>query len=241
MRHQMTLPNVLVALLAAGISLLATASAAQDYFPLYPGWSWQYQRVGGGGVLLVDIVGTLEIFGQTTFVRHNVITGTGAQVFDNYWSRDGQGQVLLHGAHNEDGFTAFYDPPIVYIEAPPLMVGDEWCTSYLFYDSPDDPDPTGPYDYCAGVLDQQMVTVPVGTFDGFFVDSIEPVLARRGARYGILGNRIEGRDVPTSSCYAAGTGMIIYVADGAYELTGASGPVAVQPSTWGGIKALYRD
>ncbi len=215
---------------------IAASVAAQDYFPLAEGWTWMYASTDGSSTDLVTISGMAPVIGGTAVVRHEVISGEDAQEFYNFWTRDGEGRTLLHGAFNPSGFLAYYDPPIVWYGVPPLFVGDEWCTEFLMYASLGDPSPDGPYVYCKTVSAAQTISVPAGVFSAIGTEDLPP--PRAG--YNVLGARVSG-NLRTPTAWAAdGVGEVRFsMGAREYELLGYTGPVNAVTTTWGDVKALF--
>jgi hypothetical protein len=213
----------------------ALAGGGYDYFPLNEGWTWTYAMLDGG-VVEAAIEGWVKFEGEMTIERLVEVTGPQAQIVHNYWTKDSEGNVFLHGAYNEDGFVAAYDPPIPFIDAP-LYQGKTWLVSTDL-----NGEPILDYYYVVDYEGETIVTA--GTFYGYRVKIDVPeksLVTKNGASYDLLGFRrgdAETPDVPFGDTFVDGVGMVIGAFEG--ELISWQGPVATENSTWGDLKALYR-
>lgn len=223
-----------IVIVLAGM-LIAGQVRAQNYFPLADGATWMYESTDGASTDLVVVDGMAPVIGGVAVVRHEVISGADAQEVFNFWTRDAAGRVLLHGAHNPDGFLAYYDPPIVWLDTPPLGVGDHWCSEFFWFGSVGDPDPSGPYTICFGATAAETITVPAGTFAAIGIDDV-PLL--RGG-YNLLGERVTGA-VRTADWYAENVGEVRFsLGETVFDLYGYKVPVAAVATTWSEVKALF--
>ncbi len=215
--------------------LAASPAGAQDYFPLADGATWMYESTDGASTDLVVVDGMAPVIGGVAVVRHEVMSGADAQEVYNFWTRDAAGRVLLHGAHNTDGFLAYYDPPIVWLDTPPLSVGDQWCSEFFWYDAIGDPDPSGPYTICYAVTAAETIIVPAGAFAAIGIDDV-PLL--RGG-YNLLGVRVSGA-ARTADWYAENVGEVRFsLGETVFDLHGYQVPVAAVATTWSEVKALF--
>jgi hypothetical protein len=215
--------------------LVAGRVCAQDYFPLTDGATWMYESADGASTDLVVVDGMAPVIGGVAVVRHSVYSGADAQEVFNFWTRDAAGRVLLHGAYNPSGFVAYYDPPIVWLDVPPLNVGDQWCSEFYWHDSVSDPAPAGPYTICYTVTGAETITVPAGTFAAIGVD--ETLLLRGG--YNLLGERATGA-ARTADWYAENVGQIRFsLGWTVYDLLEYNHSVGVDTTTWSEVKALF--
>ena len=207
---------------------LATAAGAQNYFPLDTGLVWTYTD-GAGSDLEGTVLGPVEYNGLTVVELQYLQTGANAQEYHNFWTREAGGVTWLHGAWNASGFSATYDPPILYIEAP-LYQGLVWTTVFGYNGEPSE----ATYE----VFEEGDTTVPMGTFYAYGIGAAEPPLpAGQLAGYDLLGRRLDGGTREASRWYTENIGMIRYLAS--FELVSFSGSVATEQTTWTGVKALF--
>jgi hypothetical protein len=227
--------------LASSMTCLAVViciacARAQELFPLAEGCSWSYRSTDGTSDFEASITGTTAVIDGVAVVRHNVVTGENAQVFDNFWTRDGEGRILLHGAHNPGWFWAYYDPPLVFVRAQPLQVGDEWCTEFRMYDYINDPEPDGPYVYCLSLASAGTITVPAGEFPANGIETAAP--PRAG--FDVFGARVEGDLRTPFSWLVDGVGEVRFtMSQKEYELLDYVVPTSTVATTWGAVKALF--
>ncbi len=243
-------PPVGLALAICTVALAPQALAqAENYFPLEPDWSWVYAQPGGLDFWTISLDGQ-EIVGgvPTTALREDIPpTSTPAQVVRNFWTRDVEGAVRLHGAQNvTDGVSFTYEPPLLMVQ-PPLHLGDFWTTT-LYVRFSDDPDPLGPYDLTYAVEAEADVTVPAGVFHGWGIG--QPLVLPPGAKaalatgHDLLGRRLgaAGAKRIVNDWFALEIGRVqFHFGDGApWTLVDYSSPVPNDASSWGAVKNLYR-
>ncbi len=225
-----------IAMAWLAVVVVVDGAWALDDFPLDDGWSWSYGSTDGTSSVESSIAGTTPVIGGVAVVRHNVVTGVNAQVYDNFWTRDAEGRLLLHGAHNPGWFWIFYDPPLVFVRAQPLNVGDEWCTEFLQYEYLGDPTPDGPYVFCLTLAAAATVTVPAGEYAAIGIDEV-PL---RGPGFNVLGARVAGDLRTPFSWLADGVGEVRFTMGGLeYELLSFVSPTPTEVTTWSEVKALF--
>jgi hypothetical protein len=240
------LPVVLALLVLTGVG------RGDSYYPLDVGGEWHYANDNGQDEDTV-ITGYRDLLGVTTTIRHEEIYNTRIppQVVENFWTSDGEGNLLLHGAVNyTDTLAMAYWPPIVMIDAP-LWAGKSWVTENIHvYELDGTPTGMEPFNYPLAVHFVGEIIVPAGTFQCFGVgfDAWTPILRLNSGRaYDIYGRRVRVEGVPGSrdatEWYSEGVGLIqySYLTDPGemMKLTWWQ-PTPVARGSWGSIKARFR-
>ena len=200
-------------LVVVGVAVLFAAGAvwAQEYWPIGDAVSYHYEV--GGQVLDVSFsAGMRECYypaqEETCMTWEGFAVGEGGDVLlssnMNYCS----------GAIDPDYMWTF-SPPATFLDLP-LFVGKTWSTSttasgYGSY----------PCVLSFEVLRQEVVTVPLGTFEVMVVYQT-PSICHEGGTYYVHRQ----------------LGPVIL--PGGFRLVSANGIVATERLTWGGLKALFR-
>lgn len=244
MFHRRIVPIALCALALA----LSAPAAGQDpeWQPLGPGAAWEYVNATGAA-WTVAVEGPAEIRGRaTTVLLEHIADGT--QVVRNFWSKDLAGNVYLHGARNEDGFAADYEPPIRWVAAS-LSLGRTWSGVFDLHWLGGSVDPGNAYTY--QVYQEEDLTTPAGPFHSFGIGWVldgEPKIAAPAGVYSVTGVRLmpgraAARSGETSRWYSDGVGQprVFLVPADPYDLVAFTGPVPAATDTWGAVKLLYRD
>ena len=228
----------------------AGPARAVDYHPLDVGNVWQYTSSVDGDQTM-EIVGERTVLGVVTRVRRQTLA---TQTFENYWTRDAAGHLLLHGARNlTSPFEVAYFPPMRKVEAP-LHLGRNWITEDVHLFSLDGT-PWGdpPIDYYGEVLTEGEVTVPAGTFYAYGVGyevygrAESGLLTRDGRSYDLEGRRVDGgagRPLDATDWYADGVGepwMSWYEDEElGFKLVSFNLPTPARETSWGRVRWLYR-
>jgi len=223
--------------LALVCATLASAQAP-DYQPLLSGWEWTF-ITGQGGDLSEQVAGQLVIHGHLTTEIHCVETVPIPQVYHNYWTKDVDGNVYLHGAWNDSGFVLSYEPPILWV-APPLAVGKTWSSTPQFFDGLDDANPGDFHTLAYEVAALADVTVPAGVFAAANIVFVMPwtVTARDGLTYDLCGRRLPDDAVREDGRWVAeGVGR---VKETDWELASYIDPLPNETSTWSDVKRLFQ-
>ena len=236
---------VLALLLAAG------PGATTIYHPLDVGTEWHYANELGQ-THSRSMTGIQDVLGVETVVRHEEISESGAVIdlFANFWTCDGEGDLYLHGAVNYMyGFEAAYCPPIMIVDSP-LEYDKVWVTQDVQRCDLDGSNCDDPFDAAYIVCVEEEVLVPAGAFHSFGIGDY-PVPPRLQSLVGIQFD-VFGRRLPTG-----GLGSRFFARDWYSEGVGAVQfqyytepermmrleywlPTPVEPATWGRLKALYR-
>ncbi len=220
-------------LTAALIVALALSAAAQpNWQPLAFGWTWTY--VDGLSVQNGVVLGDANVRGRTVReIRHEEI---GTQVYRNYWSRDAEGNVFLHGFINDTvALSRSYEPPVLWIPGV-LEVGTSWLTAVDIYVGLDGYDLDSTAVLAFRVTDNRVLDLPAGLFDAWSVTD-DTLPGRTESAFTITGRRREsGKAVSLTRWYSHGFGL---VKEWGWELTDFT-PVATERAAWGDVKALYR-
>ena len=231
-------------LLLGVLSIVPGAARGQDYHPLTPGLTWRYENASGS-VLDVSMLGTEEIDAETTYLRREIYPD---QVVLNYWTREVDGTLLLHGARNLTfRYRAYYDPPIHMLEAP-FLSGHTWgptvvtvCDETGGGGSCDEVSYTGEV-----VAVNESLTVPNGTYSAAGVQiALAPVGVSALAPFDVLGRYVEltGRSgAADTDWYSDGTGIVRQewaFSGEVWDLheTGTTTPVT--RVRWSDVKARY--
>lgn len=211
---------------------LTGLATAQVYFPLDDGLIWNYVD-GAGAELESRVLGPIEYNGLTTVEMQYVQTGANAQEYHNFWTQGDDGVTWLHGAWNADGFSATYDPPILYIESP-LYLGLVWTTEFGYNGEI--------YEMTYEVLEEGDTTVPMGVLYAYGIGgpsrSRLPV-AGGHADHDPLGRRLTDQSRSTDRWLTENIGLIRD--ESGFELVSFYGSVAVASTTWTAVKALFVD
>jgi len=237
-----------IALVATVILASAAAGQVPDWQPLAPGSAWTYDSASGTRCW-VAVEGGAEIRGRDTVTLREVIGSWPRQVVRNYWSRDFAGNVYLHGARNEDGFAADYEPPILWVAAS-LSLGQTWGGTFDLHW----PEGGGvePGNTCTFRVDwEEDLATPAGSFHSFGISWAfegEPKFTAPAGAYSVTGVRLV-TDVTAArwsygrSWYSDGVGQprICIAFDDPFDLIAFTIPVPAAIGTWGAVKQLYRD
>lgn len=220
--------------------LLPTLAAAQpNYLPLRDGNTWTY-TAGPGNTWVATVQGTAEVRGVTTVRMVNEIVGLDEQQYENWWTVDAEGNVFLHGFINA-GFSLEYEPPILYVDAP-LSLAHSWAVSFQSISEKG----TSDVDVVYTVDTDELLELPAGTLRSFGI-SVEVVeeARRSGIRFDALGRRLPSgvaKSGDTRDWFSDGVGFVQNLLNSRlYQLESFDlGSVALQASSWGAVKALYR-
>jgi hypothetical protein len=222
----------MLVVMALAVSL--PAQAAEDYFPLWKGCTWQYT---GPFSLQQEVIGPAVFH---TYVGTKVIWDLGLASADIYFWEYPDGDVEVHGLDYGGGSETVYDPPRPLFDFP-LTTGKTWSYSgtVLEYESGvliSETPATGSWE----VLGTETVTVPAGTFDTIVVQEVfeEEGPVRRPISWPF--QRLGASKAPMQPVIhriAAGVGWVTIPDD--FMLESYSVPVARSTDSWGAIKALY--
>ena len=219
------------------IILLAGPAYAEDYLPLETGNFWSY--VSDEGLydmrVVLDPVPLLD--GNPYPIEY--IISTNNQGLVNYWTSEPDGGVLLWGFWRETWGIA-YDPPIRMVDAP-LFVGKAWNNTVESYSLPDLV-PYMTFDFNYTVSEDPVLTVPAGEFPTFGIGEPDPEGKRLlDGRFTLCGELITDKTVVVDNWWSLGVGIVQENLGGLMKLeTYTDHPVAVEVSSWGEVKALYR-
>ncbi len=218
------------------VSIVGPA-AGQDYLPLETGNFWSYVTDAGFKEMRV-VVDQVPVFQGTPYKIEYTISSDN-QGLVNYWTSGPDGDVLLWGFFR-DGWGRLYQPPISMVDAP-LAVGKSWTTTIDFYSLPDTIF-METLDMTYIVQEAPELTVPAGVFPTYGIGSPEPVATTLSAgRYTPWGELVTDKDAGRLSWYSLDVGIVQDDLGRFYKLeTYTDHPVAVEVSSWGAVKALYR-
>jgi hypothetical protein len=244
--------RVAVVLLVAFASLLAAEQGATTtYHPLDMGAEWHYANELGQ-THSRSMIGIQDVLGVETVIRHEEISESGAiiDLFENFWTCDGEGDLYLHGAVNYMyGFEAAYCPPIMIVDSP-LEYDKIWVTQDVQWCDLDGSNCGDPFDVAYIVCIEEEVSVPAGAFYSFGIGDY-PAPPRLESLVGIQFD-VFGRRLPTGGrgsrffardWYSEGVGVVqyqYYTEPEHMMRLEYWQATPVERGTWGRLKALYR-
>ncbi len=214
------LPSLVAVLLLTFIIPSVSQAQVESYMPLEVGNSWLYVNEAGGD-LRITVVETFEVLGQTT--HHLEFDTSGGAIFYNeYLSWNDQGQLLLHarkGPSTAD--PVVFDPPIVWFtpgstedHTGQVEVYADFEGNEFLYEG----------DYFSSYIGEEDLETPAGNFSTHHVEELN---FQGDARW-----------------YSENTGLVqvkyLNGGTGTFQLVSTNQPVAVESSSWSGLKALYR-
>ena len=134
----MTRTSGIIAFLLIVTAIAATAG--DTYLPLEVGNRWGYssdlEYIGPD--IKECSAGPNELLGGAYAIRY--LVSDHSPDLENYWSTNGEGDVLLHGFRRLDPRRAFYyDPPLVLVDAP-LYEGKTWTSDVGVRTTPTGPE-----------------------------------------------------------------------------------------------------
>jgi hypothetical protein len=199
---------------------------------------WSYIAEGGFQETKV-VIGQVPIFQGSPFAIEYTLSDAN-QGLVNYWTAGPDGDVLLWGFFRE-GWGYLYQPPVRMADAP-LELGKSWTTSVNFFSLPDTI-PVQAADLTFTVFEDQALTVPAGVFPSFGIGIPDPVAKNlTDGRHTLWGEVITDKSGSIENWYSLGVGMVQYSSGGLFQLeTYTDRPVEVKVSSWGSVKALYRE
>ncbi len=170
---------------------------------------------------------------------YEIVYGESQPGLINYWTSAPDGGVLLWG-FSRPTWGILYQPPIRMVDAP-LFVGKTWSESVDLYALPD----TNFYmtmDFGFEVHEDPELTVPAGAFPTFGIGGPSGGTSTiLDGRYTLTGEVVANKSPSANTWYSLGVGMVQDSLDYLYQLeTYTDHPVAVEVSSWGAVKALYR-
>jgi hypothetical protein len=223
---------------------------AWDYHPLELGWEWYYENALSE-TEHISITGQREVLGTMTVVRRHEVVSQLPQVFENFWSKDVDGNLFLHGAINYSyPIELAYIPPLRIVDAP-LFLHKAWTTEGVHTFDLSGTPIGGPFDYPLRVYFEGDTQVPAGTFYAYGIgfDILSQVTSYgREVRFDVFGRRVES-PIPTddgdiTEWYTDGLGLIQHTAstieERIFKLHWWNSAVPIVPETWGRIKSNYR-
>lgn len=229
--------------ICALLLVTAVGQAGADYFPLAEGVIYEYEysiwQPSGWyltGTYVTYFSGTAEVGGDVTHVLH--YAGGVDEGLLAFWSETPEGDKLFHGSHlPRIGPPILWSPPILTLDEP-LYVGKTWVV-----DSRDSDSLAVRIHFEVTAFGE--VTVPAGTFQAFTIeDTWEFPEGMRGRKVytRFWGDQDVAAAVPYMSrrIYADGVGQLFEVFGGRTERLLAVRTIGVQPTTWTGIRLLYR-
>lgn len=219
--------------------ILTVPAAADDYLPLATGNFWSYS-VEDGTVEMRVVDEQVTIFDTPTFPIVYTESSENEGLI-NFWTADEDGGVLLWGFWR-DTWGMVYDPPIRVVDAP-LYVGKTWTNTVDLYALPDTSFyMTGEFTY--SVVEDPELNVPAGLFPTFGIGDPDPDPAASSfldGRYTLSGELRNSGNRGAYHWYSLNVGVVQEIIGNLRQLrTYTDHPVAVESSSWGAVKALYR-
>ncbi len=242
---------VVVPLVVLASLLVAGQGAATIYHPLDVGTEWHYANELDQ-THSRSMTGIQDVLGVETVVRDEEISESGSVIdlFANFWTCDGEGDLYLHGAVNYMyGFEAAYCPPIMIVDSP-LEYDKIWVTYDVQSCNLDGTNCGDPFDVAYIVCIEEEVLVPAGAFHSFGIGDYPPppsLWSPAGMQFDVFGRRLsigrlDSRFFP-EDWYSEGVGVVQYQyytePEGMMRLEYWL-PTPVEPATWGRLKALFR-
>jgi hypothetical protein len=204
-----------------------------------------------GGLETVTVSTDKLVLGRRAHSLYHVRTGPLAQVYENYWTVNEDGDVFLNGARNLSlGLEFAYSPPILWLDAP-LAPERTWTSTVMVYASLEgEGEGQGPIEIPRGVFFAGDVTVPAGVFFAFGVSGtgaevakqVRPGIGLLGSRESDVGLRSERLGGEFGDWYSDGVGVVKLRETAEFALTHWQEPpsnATVQVS-WGAVKGLFR-
>jgi len=220
------------------LCLVGTASG-EDYQPLATGNFWSY-FIDDGPVEMRLVGEQVPIFDSQTYPIEYTMSPNDPGLI-NYWTSEDDGGVLLWGFWRQT-WGILYDPPIITVDAP-LYVGKTWTSTVDLYALPD----TTFYmtmEFTFTAHEDPVLTVPAGEFATFGIGSPDPGPGAKtflDGRYTLSGEAKTDQRYQVDRWYSLGVGVVQEYLGSIYQLrTYTDHPVAVESSSWGAVKALYR-
>lgn len=227
----MHIRSLLICTLSAVVAHSAAAEA--DHLPFTEGIIYEYERLPPNlGMYVAYFSGTAEVGGANVHVQH--FEGPPSPLLA-FWSVTPDGDKLYHGFH--DSSPVLWQPPILMLDEP-LYVGKSWevdsqssegIAVHIRFD----------------VTAFGEVAVPAGTYQAFTIR--ETVEWPEGGGRGLVHSHLRGTsgltDITqqvTHHSYADGIGLILSQFGSRIDRLFSRRTVAVQPTTWTGIRLLYR-
>lgn len=219
--------------------ILVGPAAGDDYQPLATGNFWSY-FVDDGSVEMRVVDEQVTIFDTPTYPIVYTESSQNEGLI-NYWTSEEDGGVLLWGFWRQT-WGMVYDPPIREVDAP-LYVGKTWTNMVDIYALPDTSfHQTLEFSYSA--LEDPELNVPAGLFPTFGIGEPEPDPAAPlflDGSYTLSGELRTSQTRGANRWYSLNVGVVQELLGNLYELrTYTDHPVAVESSSWGAVKALYR-
>lgn len=230
----------ILALLLGVLSFRVSGAVAQDYFPLGQGSRWQYQETFPDFIdsFTVFIQGSAMINGAPTVIRRLEGGAYDTSEFKQYWSKDSEGDVFIHGWDAAPTMMRF-DPPIRSLDLP-LILGKTWSSST-------NSSMLGPITFDFEVVVIGPVAVPAGVFPSVTVRCTSSVeAASLGISSLVQGSTSsESSQIVSFASYASGVGLVRKVFDVPVpprfdQLLSYEPIVLVQPASWSWIRQRYR-
>jgi len=219
--------------------ILVVPAAGEDFLPLATGNFWSY-FVDDGPVEMRVVGEQVPIFDTPTYPIEYT-TSPNDMGLINYWTSEEDGGVLLWGFWRHT-WGILYDPPIQQVDAP-LYVGKTWTSTVDLYSLPD----TTFYmtmEFTYTVHEDPELDVPAGLFPTFGIGDPEPdptAPSFLDGRYTLSGELKTSQSRGADSWYSLNVGIVQEIHNGLFQLrTYTDHPVAIESSTWGSVKALYR-
>jgi hypothetical protein len=219
------------------ILILVGPASGEDYQPLETGNFWSYVAEGGAEEMRV-VVEPVPIFNGNPYPLEYTISSSNPGLI-NFWTSESDGGVLLWGFFRHT-WGYLYQPPIRVVDAP-LFVGKTWTSTVDLYALPDTTFfRTASFTY--EVLENPELTVPAGIFDTFGIsmtsNDMNAIFEGSFTPWG-ESRTSNSRDV--DRWYSLDVGVVQDNLDHLYQLeTYTDHPVAIEASSWGAVKALYR-
>ena len=219
------------------VVLLVGPGAAGDYLPLEIGNFWSYVSEDGATEMRVVSEQVPVFQGNPYQIEYTSSAGNHGLI--NYWTSEPDGGVLLWG-FSRPNLGYLYQPPIRMVDAP-LYVGKTWTETTDIYSLPDTTF-VQTAETIFWVAEDPELTVPAGVFPTFGIDEFSPDLqVLLDSRFSLAGESRTNMSRYVSQWFSLGVGVVQVDYNFILQLeTYTDHPVAVEVSSWGAVKALYR-
>lgn len=239
-------PAPLLTALLLALAFPPPASIASNFLPLNPGTTWELAQ-SGGAIATVAVMGQETLLGRpATRIRWTLPD----QTYENFWTRDAQGRVFLQGARNLTFPAEFaYTPALLYLD-PPMVEGQTWTTTGVVITDFSGGSPGAPIDITFGAGFVGTLVVPAGSFAAVGIGQAPPpplTLRAAAPAYDALGRHRTVSSAGTQTLepdlwFSDGVGFVQMLPGAGgdpYRLVRYAAPIAVEPTTWGRMKALF--
>jgi len=216
-------------------AVLTVADAQTVYLPLDVGRQWSYAS-SSGQTDTRTVIGTRDLLGtEVAVIQHS--ESTYYNDLQTYWVTEPDGDVYFAGFLRADGTGYAYDPPACVLDAPPFP-GRTWAFHSQRYSLPGG-EPAGTYRGWLTVSWRGILSLPVGDIDCVSIAPADSFLVNSSFGYQSERASLSAPRLESIRWFAPDMGIVQFRDYWIYELVDYS-TTAVEATSWGRIKALYR-